>query len=388
MTVAVANNYNPRQRIPARHRIKIDKTIKSTLGQHKQHHLRKKIDDEEDDETMNALSSSKLNLPASIPIAPMSPQFPNIRSASVLSQQASQPSSSLRELKSSAQAKRAKYVSPTSSRRAQRTSMTTASIIHHHRHRQTNIDSSAANSSSTSPINLSRSTSPAASVANFIRPISPPCIQVKEPLSPKFSRASSAAITQHHTYNRHRSPPPPPSAVPPIANNVDASTASATTTLLIDDSSGYDSSENANHRTFATNATTGTASSIISTVPESCFEPETYRNLYPLTSSQQKKLSLSDPTLNQTTKLARRSQQTPQSQPPSAHSHVSATSLQRHNSNDDDDIHTDDEIDNLNSYEDTATKEKPATAAATTTTTSNSRSDSRKVSGLVGLGFR
>ena len=101
---------------------------------------------------------------------------------------------------------------------------------------------STPNSPSTSPMNLSRSTSPAASIANFIRPISPPCIQVKEPLSPKFARASSTTVTFH--------------------NHLDEPNACA--------------------------------------VLESCFEPETYRH-----SKQQKKLSCSDPTLNQTTKLRR-----------------------------------------------------------------------------------
>jgi hypothetical protein len=117
--------------------------------------------------------------------------------------------------------------------------------------RQTNADSS-----STSPINLSRSTSPVGSIPNFIRPISPPCIQVKEPLSPKFSRASSSIIMTHH---RQDSP--------------------ERTTLL-------------NNKKFVSN------------VSENCFEPETYRNLYPLNSNQQKKLSFSDPTLNQTRKIS------------------------------------------------------------------------------------
>ncbi|CAF4628276.1 unnamed protein product, partial [Rotaria magnacalcarata] len=81
-----------------------------------------------------------------------------------------------------------------------------------------------------------------------------------------------------------------------------ASTASATTTLLIDDSSGYDSSENQNNQIAReTTATTIPVALIISTVPESCFEPETYRNLYSLNSNQQKQLSLSDPAINQTT---------------------------------------------------------------------------------------
>jgi hypothetical protein len=288
----------------------------------------------------------------------MSPQLQNVRSSLLLSQQ--QPSSSINESKSSTQAKKSTHTSPISSNRSERMSMTTTTMTNYHRHRQTNADSSAANSSSTSPINLSRSTSPAASIANFIRPISPPCIQVKEPLSPKFSRASSTTVT-----NRHRSPPPRIN-VPSIANNIDASTASATTTLMIDDSSGYDSSENQNNRTNIPIQT----SSVISTVPESCFEPETYRNLYTFNSNQQKKLSLSDPTLNQTTKLSRRSQQQQQQQTTitTTNSHLSTSSLQRQISKEEDEeqddnnnIQTDDEIENFNTGEDTLPKEKVTT---------------------------
>lgn len=276
----------------------------------------------------------------------MSPQLSNVRSSILLSQHAS---SSIVESKPSSQTKKSIYVSPTSSCRSQRLSMTTASITHP-RHRPCNIDSSAANSSSTSPINLSRSTSPAASIANFIRPISPPYIQVKEPLSPKFSRASS--------HVRHRSPPPV--NIPPIANNINASTASATTTLLIDDSSGYDSSENQNHRSSsAANPMMAAASSIISTVPESCFEPETYRNLYPLTGNQQKKLSFSDPTLNQISKLSHRSHQ-PQSQT-TGNSHLSVSSLQRQTSNEENEIHTDEEIERLQPNEEQSAKDKIST---------------------------
>jgi hypothetical protein len=321
MTVAVANNYN---------------ICKQTITNSTIHKTKQKIRNKIDDETK--LLSSKLNLSSAIPIAPMSPQLQNVRSSLLLSQQ--QPSSSIHESKHS-------------SRRSKRTSIATTV---NHRQRQTNIDSSAANSPSTSPTNLSRSTSPAASIANFIRPMSPPCIQVKEPLSPKFSRASSTTITNY----RHCSPP--------IANNIDASTASATTTLLIDDSSGYDSSENQNNRAAA-------AASAISTVPESCFEPETYRNLYPFNSSQQKKLSLSDPTLNQTTKLSRHSQQHQKVTTTTTNSHLSAASLQRQTSNEEDDVQTDDEIENLNSCEDTSSKEKTVTNG----------SDSRKVSSLCDL---
>ena len=314
------------------------------------------------------LSSSKLNIAASIPIAPMSPQLSNVRSSILLSQHAS---SSIVESKPSSQTKKSTYVSPTSSYRSQRMSMTTASITHP-RHRPCNIDSSAANSSSTSPINLSRSTSPAASIANFIRPISPPYIQVKEPLSPKFPRASS--------HVRHRSPPPV--NIPPIANNIDASTASATTTLLIDDSSGYDSSENQNHRSSSTaNPTIAAASSIISTVPESCFEPETYRNLYPLTGNQQKKLSLSDPTLNQISKLSHRSHQ-PQSQT-TGPSHLSASSLQRQTSNEENEIHTDEEIERLQPNEEQSTKEKISTQRENSRQVDQSTFDFEGVSAFV-----
>jgi hypothetical protein len=158
--------------------------------------------------------------------------------------------------------------------------------------RQTNIDSS-----STSPIiNLSRSTS---SIPNLIRPISPPCIQVKEPLSPKFSRGSSTIMTNYH----HCSSP----------------IESVRTTSLIDDS---------NNRKITSN------------VSENCFEPETYRNLYPLNSNRQKKLSFSDPTLNQTKKIVTDDYFSLHQQIPS---------------DDDDD---DDEIENLNSYEEILPKQK------------------------------
>lgn len=389
MTVTVANNYNLRKQIQVSTKTKTEKLLKPTIRKTKQ--MRNKIEEEEDDETMIgllqktyfikklllffflALSSSKLNIAANIPIAPMSPQLQNVRSSLLLSQQPT--SSTTNESKSSTQVKKSIHTSPTSTHRSQRMSITTTNMTnyHHNRPRQINPDSSAANSSSTSPINLSRSISPAASIANFIRPISPPCIQVKEPLSPKFSRASSTIVT-----NRHCSPPPRSIPVPSIANNIDASTASATTTLLIDDSSGYDSSENQNNnRTNNSNP----ISSVISTVPESCFEPETYRNLHTFNSNQQKKLSLSDPTLNQTTKLQRRSQPqtttitTSSSPPPSVvtippplpttNSHLSTSSLQKQISkdeeDDDRDIHTDDDIENLNEYEDTLPKEKLTT---------------------------
>ena len=166
------------------------------------------------------------------------------------------------------QSKRQKSNSPASrnsSRRLRCTSFTIGTTVHR--------DLSPARSSSPSPNNLSRSTSPAASIANFIRPIFPPCIQVKEPLSPRFSRASSTIMT----HDRH--------CTPPITNNINASTASARTTLLIDHSPGYD-----NHNSLRN----------LSNVPENCFEPEAYRNSYSLNRNEPKKLSLSDPTLNQT----------------------------------------------------------------------------------------
>ncbi|CAF4939980.1 unnamed protein product, partial [Rotaria magnacalcarata] len=73
----------------------------------------------------------------------------------------------------------------------------------------------------------------------------PPCIQVKQPISPKFARASSTTLTNSQSHHRHRSPS---TTVPSVTNNIDASTAGATATLLLDDSSGYDSNENPNHR--------------------------------------------------------------------------------------------------------------------------------------------
>lgn len=152
-------------------------------------------------------------------------------------------------------------------------------ILSPQRRTTTDVDLSNPNSPSASPMNLSRSISPAASIANFIRPISPPCIQVKEPLSPKFARASSTTVT-HPNYH--------------------------------DDSH-------------------------VSSVPESCFEPETYRNLSPLNSNYQKKLSFSDPTLNQTTKISHRSVV---SQP---EQNLTQRILHQHN---DDEIRSIDELEN------------------------------------------
>ncbi|CAF1684436.1 unnamed protein product, partial [Adineta ricciae] len=208
------------------------------------------------------------------------------------------------------------------------------------------VDSSNIDSSSTSPINLSRSTSPATSIANFVRPISPPCIQVKEPLSPKFTRASSITMTNYQTQHRHCSPPP--TVVTSITNNIDASTASATTTLIIDSSSDSHSHENANNQTLL---------STISNVPENCFEPEAYRNLYPLNNNQQKKLSFSDPTLNQTTKLSRRPQASPQQQivlnnSTTTDTYLPVSSLAKKISKDDKTVHTDDDNDAIDDDDD------------------------------------
>ncbi|CAF2517964.1 unnamed protein product [Rotaria sp. Silwood2] len=344
MTVRVANNDNIRkQRQQSNTKIKSKKIINPPSRKTKQL-KRNKIDEIIDNETKHS---------SNIPIAPMSPQLSNIRSSLLLYQQPL--SSSIHESRHSSQIK-TKNTSQRSSRRLQRTSIATT-IIHQ---RKTNIDSSAANSSSTSPINLSRSTSPAASVANFIRPISPPYIQVKQPISPKFCRTSSTTITNSQTYYRHCSPQ---TTVSSMTNNVDASTASATTTLLIDDSSGYDSNENPNNRTMI---------NAVSNVPESCFEPETYRNLYPFNSNQQKKISLSDPTLNQTKKRSQQQQQQIILNSTTTNQYFSVSSLQQQTSKEDEYIHTDDdndddvddddEIKNLSSYEQTSSKNKVTTA--------------------------
>jgi hypothetical protein len=138
---------------------------------------------------------------------------------------------------------------------------------------------------------------------------------------------------------------------------MNASTASATTTLLVDNSSGSNTNENSNNRTFM---------NTVSHVPENCFEPETYRNLYPLNSNQQKKLSFSDPTLNQTTKLSHRSQQQTVLNSTTTDEYFSASSLPQQISKEEE--HTqiksdddDDEIETLSSYKETLLKEKTAT---------------------------
>ncbi|CAF5097106.1 unnamed protein product, partial [Rotaria magnacalcarata] len=315
MTVRVANNDNiRRQRQQRINKTKHKEIINSTGRKIK----RTKTDDIIDSDKQHS---------SSIPIAPMSPQLSNVHSSLLLYQQPRL--SSIHEPRDSCQIK-TKY---RSSRRLQRTSIATTVI-----HQRTNphFDSSAANSSSTSPINLSRSTSPAASIANFIRPISPPCIQVKQPISPKFARASSTTLTNSQSHHRHRSPS---TTVPSVTNNIDASTAGATATLLLDDSSGYDSNENPNHRALM---------STVSHVPESCFEPETYRNLHPFNSNQQKKLSFSDPTLNQTKKFLHQSQQC-QQQPAlnssTAEQFFSISSLQQKTSNEEQHVNTDNDDD-------------------------------------------
>ncbi|CAF0862827.1 unnamed protein product [Adineta steineri] len=261
-------------------------------------------------------------------ISSISPQSINIHSKLRLSQRSSSPHTNLK------------------SRHLQRTSIATTTAVHQHQ-RRTTADSLTADSSSASPINLSRSTSPTTSVTNFIRPISPLCIQVKEPLSPKFNRASSITMTNH----RHCSPI--------ITNNISESTASARTTLVIDNSSGYNSNENSKTRTLI---------NTVSNVPESCFEPETYRNITPLNSNQQKKLSFSDPTLYQTTKPSRR---LPQQQivlnSTTTDEYLSASSSPRNISKEneysetDDDDDDDDEIQTLDSHEEPLLKEKIST---------------------------
>ena len=203
--------------------------------------------------------------------------------------------------------------SPSSSSHLQhRSTIATVTATHQ---RPTTVNSSSPNSPSTSPMNLSRSTSPAASIANFIRPISPPYIHVKEPLSPKFARASSTTAT-----------------------NLSSVQQCAPTTT-----------------------TTTTTEPVSSSVVESCFEPEAYRNLSPLNSNQQKKLSFSDPTLNQTTKVSRH---LPQS-PIEPEEHLSISSLQQRltpdDDDDDDDAHSDDETENPSSDDEPLPKAKAST---------------------------
>ena len=369
MTVAVATNNNNSQK--QKQSLNKTKKLIHPITRKTKQQLRSKINEDDDDETLIgsmkytlypimpffllffvALSSSKSNINANIPIAPMSPQLQNVHSSLIQSRR--KPASTIHESKYPAQIKRPIYASSHSFYHSQCTSMTTTTTTNHYR--QTNVNTSAADSSSTSPINLSRSTSPTTSLANFIRPISPPCIQVKEPLSPRLTRISSNTGRTTSIRYRHHSPP---LTVPSIANNIDASTASATTTLRIDDSSGYDSSENQNNQINMTETVINSDSSVVSTIPEVCFEPETYRNLYPLNSKQEKKLSLSDPALHQTTRRSHHYQQPTTTMATS--SYVSALSLQKQLSNDDNDIQTDNENESTNSYEDNLSKERITT---------------------------
>lgn len=318
MTVRIANNENIR-----RQRQQIINKTKHNKPTNRKTKPSKTIDDEQKHSS-------------NIPIAPMSPQLSNVRKSLPLYQESIHDPTHSSQIKAKLR----------SSRYMQRTSI--ATTLGHQR--TTHVDSSAANSSSTSPINLSRSTSPAASIANFIRPISPPCIQVKQPISPKFSRTSSI------THYRHRSPP---LTVPSMTNNIDTSTASATRTL--DYSSGFDGNNNSNDQTTIDN------------VPENCFEPETYRNLYPFNSNQQKKISLSDPTLNQTRKLSNQCQSSQQQviiNSSTTDQYFSVSSFQKQSSKEDEQINTEheddeeeedsdnDEINNLSKHEETSSKEK------------------------------
>jgi hypothetical protein len=143
------------------------------------------------------------------------------------------------------------------------------------------------------------------------------------------------------THDRHSSPPP-------TVNNINTTTTSGRrTTLSITDTPGYD-----NQNSIGT----------VSNVPENCFEPETYRNLYPLNSNEAKKLSLSDPTLNQTRKSSNYLQQKLiVNNSNSTDEYFSASSLHQQIPNDYKHIHSDnddgdgddddDDIENLSSYE-------------------------------------
>lgn len=205
------------------------------------------------------------------------------------------------------------------------TSFTIGTVFHR--------DTSPVNSSSPSPLNLSRSTSPAASIANFVRPIVPPCIQVKEPLSPRVSRASSTIITSDRQCSL------------PFASNINASAASSRTTLLIDRSPGY---------AYRNSLTT------VSNVPENCFEPETYRNLSPFNSNEAKKLSKSDPTLNQTQKRSHHLPQKPiVTNSTSTNEYFSTSSFRQSTTKGDELIPSDNDdgdIENLSSHEERPTK--------------------------------
>ena len=128
MTVTVANNYNQRKpttSIQPKKKIKIKQQ------------LRTKLHEEEDDENVNDISSSKLNIAANIPIAPMSPQLSNVHS------------SSNHENRSSNPMKKSVQTSPLSAHRLQRMSLTTttASISYYPNHtgnNNTNLNSARA----------------------------------------------------------------------------------------------------------------------------------------------------------------------------------------------------------------------------------------------------
>ena len=202
--------------------------------------------DQDDDDNVSESSTAKPSVSSRIPIAPMTPQLP-----SILPQQF--PST----------IPQSKHATPTRSQTALTSRASTTN----------DAESSTANTASqTLSLHLSRST---ASIANCIRPIAPPCIQVKEVLSPKFFRASSATLT-NDSVHRHCD-------ASSMTNNIDMST-------------------DVNHQNSTTTTTTHRSQMLTaSSVLESCFEPEAYRSLSTLDSNQQKKLSFSDPTLYQPT---------------------------------------------------------------------------------------
>ena len=319
MTVKIANNYTVHKQ---RQQTSIyRKTMTSKIHKIKRfkHYNGNEIDD---------------NKATPIPVASVSPQLSNVRRNLFHNEQyPSYESTVLSRIKT-------KPTSHRLSRLLRRTSKKTRVIRHR---RQTNVNSSNPNLSSTSPVNVSRSTSPAASIANFIHPISPPCIQVKEPLSSKVTRASPTIITNYRHYSS-------PVNISSMTNNIDASTSSATTTLSSDNSFNYNSNKNSNNNR-----------TLISNVPENCFEPETYRNLYSFNSNQQKKLSLSDPILNQIRKVSQR--QILLNSTTTTNQYVSASSLQRPTTNDDEHIQmdNDNEIKRLRSCEEILLKEKMKT---------------------------
>ena len=280
MTVTVANSSH------------VSRTKRIIQTKRMKNHLPKRtLLADQDDDNVPESSTAKPNVSSRIPIAPMSPQLQSILS---------QPfSSTVPELK---------HATPTRTHAA-RTSK-----------------ASATTDSETLSLHLSRST---ASIANCIRPIAPPCIQVKEVLSPKFFRASSATLT-NDSLHRHCD-------ASSMTNNIDMST----------DVNHRDSTAHRSHLLAA------------SSVLESCFEPEAYRSLSTLNSNQQKKLSFSDPTLYQPTD-------------PVTTSVCSSQPTVRAN----EEIDTDnDEIENVSAAQETVLKEK----------IKSSHSRSRKVSDIVSI---